>query len=155
MYLSEICKIVNGFPPHSTDGGIGTDGAYVNMENYSHITFIVQMGVGAVGTVTIEKDANGAGAGTAIAFNYRMCNTGYQTAAGDLLADPVAAGVGGIATGTTDNSYMVIELDSDVIGYAYPFVRLCCTAVAGVIGAIYILSGPRYASKAPATALSV
>jgi hypothetical protein len=144
MYLSEISKIVNGFPPHSTDAGIGTDGAYVNVKNYAHVTFIIQQGVGAVGTVTVEKDADGSGAGTAIAFSYRMCNVAYNATTGDTLGDATAAGVGGIATGTTDNSFMVIELDTDVLGAGYPYVRMCVTAVAGVIGGIYILSGARY-----------
>lgn len=154
MFLSEICKIVNGMPPHSTDGGLAGVAAYVNMENYTHITMIVQQGVGAASTITVEKDANGSGAGTAIAFNYRMCNTAYQAALGDLLGEATAAGVGGIATGTTDNSFMVIELDSDVLGAGYPYVRAAASAVAGVIGIVYILSGARYKETSD-TVLSV
>lgn len=154
MLFTEIHKIINAMPPHSTNGGIGGVAAYVNMENYSHLTVVVQMGVGAVSTITVEKDADGTGAGTAIVFNYRMCNTAYQTAAGDLLGALTAAGVGGIATGTTDNSFMVIELDACELGTEFPYVRIAATAVAGVVGAIYILSGARYQEPTP-TALSV
>lgn len=154
MLLSETHKIINGMPPHSTDGGLAGVAAYVNMENYSHFTAIIQQGVGAASTITVEKDANGAGAGTAIVFNYRLCNTAYQAAAGDLLGDLTAAGVGGIATGATDNSFLVIELDAVELGTEFPYVRIAATAVAGVIGAIYILSGARYQEPTP-TALSV
>lgn len=154
MYLSEICNIVNAMPPHSTDDGvIGGTCAYVNMENYTNLTAVVQMGAGAVSTVTVEKSATGVGAGTAIVFNYRICNVAYLSAGGNTLGALTAAGVGGIATGTTDNSYLVIELDAKELGTEFPFVRLDLTHVAGIHSAIYILSGARY--QEPGIAVSV
>jgi hypothetical protein len=84
MRLSQICKIINAMPPHSTDGGAVGVCAYVNMENYTDICIIIQQGVGAVARITVEKSASGVGAGTAIEYNYQICNTAYQAAAGDL-----------------------------------------------------------------------
>jgi hypothetical protein len=152
MYLSEICKIINAGPPSAT---FAITGVYVNMENYSHLTCILQMGVGAAATITVEKDADGSGAGTAIAFSYRLCDTAYNATGGDTLADDVLiVGAGGFAMGATDNSFAVIELDTDKLGADYPYVRVVATTGgAGLGNFIYILSGARY--KEPATALTV
>ena len=154
MYLSQICKIINAGPPVDVNPA-SLDCVYVNMENYSHITMIFQMGVGAAPTITIEKSATGSGAGTAIAFSYRLCNTAYNATNGDLLAAAVLiVGAGGVALGATDNSYMVVELDADVIGTTYPYVRaVATTGGAGLFACIYVLSGARY--KEPGTALTV
>lgn len=145
MYLSKICKIINAMPPHSTDGGLAGVCAYADLKNFSHITIVVQTGVGAPATVTIEKDANGSGGGTAIAFSYRLCTTAYNVADSDKLAEDVLiVGAGGFAMSGTDNTYAVIELDAAVLGTGYPFVRAAVSAVAGVHSVIYILSGARY-----------
>lgn len=150
MYLSEVCRIINAGPPSAT---FAITGVYVNMENFSHLTCILQMGVGAAATITVEKDADGSGAGTAIAFKYRMCNTAYNAAGGDTLADEVQiVGAGGVAMGATDNSFMVIELDAAELldftttgAVSYPYVRVVATTGgAGLGNFIYILSGQRY-----------
>jgi hypothetical protein len=154
MYLSEICNIVNAMPPHSTGAGLGGVCAYVNMENYSHLTAVIQSGVGDPAVVTVEKSATGVGAGTAIAFTHRDCNVAYLTAGGNTLGVPtLIVGAGGFTMGTNDGNYSVIELDAIELTADYPFVRLALSAVAGVHSVIYILSDARY--KEPGIAVSV
>lgn len=151
MFLSELTKIINALPPISEGGG--NDAVYVNMKNFAHLTAIIQMGVGAEPTITVEKSATGVGAGTAITFNWRKCNTAFDASGGDLLGALAAAtgGVAGEAMSATDNTFAVIELDAEELGPTYPFVRVCVGVAAGLIAIVYILSGARY--KEPPTAL--
>jgi len=159
MYLSEICKIVNALPPIGLDGG-PMGAAYVNMGKYNHITMIIQGGVsaGAVSTITVEKDADGSGAGTAIAFSYRACLTAYDAAGGDTLAAPVLiVGAGGVAMSGTDNIFYVIEIDAADLGPTFPYIRAYFSdAAAAQLGScLYILSGARHQGLVNPTALTV
>lgn len=153
MRLSEECKIINAGPPFDANGG-GLDGVYINMENYKQFTAIVQLGVTA-GTpvITVEKDADGSGSGSAITFHYRVCATAYNASGGDTLAaDTTSAS---LTVSATDNIYYVIEVDADEIGPSYPFirVRVSDTGASDLASIVYILSGPRYAMNVAPTAL--
>ena len=154
MYLSEVCKIINAGPPVDTNTA-GLDGAYVSMKDYKHLTAIIQSGVsaGAVSTITVEKDADGSGVGTAIGFNARLCSTAYNAAGGDTLAAATAVAATGQAMSTTDNTFVVIELDADELGGAHQWVRvrLSDPGAAQLASIIYILSGPRYAETTAST----
>lgn len=148
MYLSEVCKIINAGPPVDTNTA-ALDGVYVSMKNYKHLTAIIQSGAsaGACSTITVEKDADGAGAGTAIGFKLRVCATGYNAAGGDTLAAAVSVEATGYGMSTTDNTFYAIELDADELGGAHQWVRvrLSDPGASQIASITYILSGPRYA----------
>lgn len=153
MHLSEVAKIVNMGAPIDINGA-GLDGAYVNLENAQHCAIIIQLGVtGAATTLTIEKDADGSGAGTAIAFDYRA----ETTAAGDTLDALAAATSSGIALSTNDGVFYVVEIDPKVIGGATPYVRarLSDPSAATLASMCAILTPLRYAQATPPTALVV
>jgi hypothetical protein len=152
MFLSQICKIINAGPPVANAPAV-MDGVYVNMKNFAHLTAIIQTGVGAPATVTVEEDADGSGAGTAIGFNYRLCDVGYNATGGDILGNVTAIGVGGIALGGTDNSFLVVEVDA--ANPDKPYMRVRLSSVTAYESMIYILSGARYQDPNTVTALTV
>lgn len=143
MYLSDILKIINAGPP--IDGnGAGLDGVYVNMENYKSFMAIVQLGVTA-GTpiITVEKDADGSGAGTAITFYYRSCTTAYNASGGDTLAARATSAA--LTANATNNIFYVIEVDaSEIVDYPYLRVRISDVSSSNLHSIIYILGGVRY-----------
>ena len=101
---------VLGVAPVDIDAGAQTSDAF-SMENWSHATIIIALGVtGAASTVTVKENtaADGSGA-TAIAFNYY----GEATAAGDTLGARTSASASGFATATTDGIFYVIELSAE------------------------------------------
>jgi len=113
------------------------------MKGHDNLLAIVALGVtGAAMNLTVEKDADGSGAGTAIVFRYRK----EDTAAGDTLDDwAVAATTAGIATSTNDNIFYVIEIDAAELGPDYPYVRVRLSDPAATTYAciIYLLYGGR------------
>ena len=154
MFLSELCKIVNAYPPLTGAGA--KESVYVDMSEYTHLTAIIQNGIGGTSTITVQKSATGVNlaAGTAIVFNYRLCNVAHNAAGGDILGTLIAAPTNaGVAVASTDCAFVVIELNAIELGIGYPYVKVCTDATQDAIAMTFILSGARY--QEPGTALTV
>ena len=144
---------VLGVAPVDIDAGAQTSDAF-SMENWSHATIIIALGVtGAASTVTVKENtaADGTGA-TAIAFNYY----GEATAAGDTLGARTSASASGFATATTDGIFYVIELSAEELSDGYPWVTVHMSdpGAATFASINVVLSGGRYQEVEGATAFA-
>ena len=144
---------VLGGAPVDIDAGAQTSDAF-SMENWSHATIIIALGVtGAASTVTVKENtaADGSGA-TAIAFNYY----GEATAAGDTLGARTSASASGFATATTDGIFYVIELSAEELSDGYPWVTVHMSdpGAATFASINVVLSGGRYQEVEGATAIA-
>ena len=144
---------VLGVAPVDIDAGAQTSDAF-SMENWSHATIIIALGVtGAASTVTVKENtaADGSGA-TAIAFNYY----GEATAAGDTLGARTSASASGFATATTDGIFYVIELSAEELSDGYPWVTVHMSdpGAATFASINVVLSGGRYQEVEGATAIA-
>lgn len=150
--LAEECHIVNALPPVDINGGKYTD--VWSMENHSHATIIVQMGVtGAASTITVEQcDDFTPTTSAAIAFSYYA----ETTAAGDTLGARTSATTAGFASSTNDNIFYVIEVDAAQLSAGYPCLRVAFSnpGVSTLANVCVILSGSRYAGDQNATAIA-
>lgn len=99
----------------------------LNMAGYGQVTFILQEGAGGTGTVKIQVEEcsalDGSGA-TAIAFRYRVAQTGDQ-----FTAFSTAVAVDGYTTVAGANKMVAIEVDTRDLSEGFPFVRLQLTEV--------------------------
>ena len=144
---------VLGVAPVDIDAGAQTSDAF-SMENWSHATIIIALGVtGAASTVTVKENtaADGSGA-TAIAFNYY----GEATAAGDTLGARTSASASGFATAMTDGIFYVIELSAEELSDGYPWVTVHMSdpGAATFASINVVLSGGRYQEVEGATAIA-
>ena len=152
IVIGEQCHVINAFAPVDINGAAQVSDVW-SMENYSHCTIIVQLGVtGAATTITVEEcDDFDPTNDTAIAFSYYA----ETTAAGDTLSVRTAAGVGGITGSTNDGVMYVIEIDAAQLTAGYPnlYVKLSNPGAATLASIVVILSGARYAHEASETAI--
>jgi len=142
----------------------GHAGTVINMENYSHITYIIRMEatVRAASVVTVESCSamGGGGTNTAIPFAYYCTALASKTALGDVLGAKVAvivAATGIIpAAGGADNIMFVIDLESSQLISGHVGFRLVIADPgAGALATILcILSGARYASPQSPTVIA-
>ena len=144
---------VLGVAPVDIDAGAQTSDAF-SMENWSHATIIIALGVtGAASTVTVKENtaADGSGA-TAIAFNYY----GEATAAGDTLGASTSASASGFAPATTEGIFYVIELSAEELSDGYPWVTVHMSdpGAATFASINVVLSGGRYQEVEGATAIA-
>ena len=142
----------------------GHAGTVINMENYSHITYIIRMEatVRAASVATVESCSamGGGGTNTAIPFAYYCTALASKTALGDVLGAKVAvivAATGIIpAAGGADNIMFVIDLESSQLISGHVGFRLVIADPgAGALATILcILSGARYASPQSPTVIA-
>ena len=126
----------------------------INMEDYSHVTFLLTEGAGGTGTVklTVEEcDDTTPTNSTAIAFKYRVCSSG------DTWGALTASAATGYTTTAGANKMVAVEVDAAELSDGYPFVRLQLTEVVDDpcdAGVVVILSGARYPQAVPTTAIA-
>lgn len=126
----------------------------INMKNWASACFIVQCGVGAVGTATITVEACSDAtptATTAIPFIYQEC------LAGDTYGPIIQAPATGFTTAAASHKvYKVFVLDQSLALTEYSYVRLKSTeVVVGAIvgGVVAVLSKGRFEHEVPYTVL--
>lgn len=148
--------IVTIYVPVDMDDTAGADSpVIVFMENYSHATIIISIGVDprAAGVITVEScDTIVPGVATEIMFPYYRYETSQILANGDVpgaltWTTTAAAGLIPVAGGVPQ--MYVIELDDDMlvqddIGFRVAMVDPGAASVGNVIA---ILSGARYAKS--------
>jgi hypothetical protein len=125
------------------------------MKNWQHCSFIVQCGIGAVGTaqITVEACDNAIPSNTrAIPFYYQECVNGDTF--GPIIKTPDA---NGFTTSAASNKVYKVEVDEAMLASTgYGYVRLKSVeqtvgAIAG--GVIAILTDGRFESEIPDTVL--
>ena len=153
--MERLYHIVNSLPPIANAFGGTVVTPPINMKNWKHCSFLIQCGVGAVGTarITVEACDNIAASNTiAIPFYYQEC------IAADIFG-PITrtADLSGFLTAATSNKVYKVEVDDAMLsstGYGYIRVKSAEQAV-GVIagGVIAVLTEGRFESEIPDTVL--
>lgn len=158
--VAEKGHVVNLIYPQDLDGGATTSDV-VNMEAYSHMTIIVQIGSQskAAGVITVESCSvlGGGGTNTKIDYSAYKCETQFGAANDDVLGARVAIDdtTGIVPPINSTGIFYVIELESSQLIANHVGFRLCvASAGAASIGsAVAILSGSRYAAPQSPTAV--
>jgi len=159
MRLLESCKFVTGCPPAALATTAG-DGDYVSLKNYQKLTIVLSVDNATTvtgGAVTLLQAKNvAAGSEKPLAFSTVWAN--IDTDATDTLVE-TAVTSNTFTTNTTNakNLMYVIEVNSDSLDVSNDFdcVRIDVASMANAVGSVlYILSGARYASATPPTAIT-
>ena len=133
-------------------------GTPVQMGVGKHVTFIMQLGTGGVGTGTITVQAaplvNMAGA-TAIPFTYRVQATAQTT---DAFAAPsTVATSAGFTTAAGAQQLVFIEVEARALGAGNQFVQVVTAqgAAGAVVGScVAVVSEPFFVGQTPPTTFS-
>jgi hypothetical protein len=134
-----------GIAPVADFGDTSQASRVVSMKNHNRVRFLVNWGVGATGTQTLQVEAcddTTPTTHTAIPFWYRV------TAAGAAPGTITAAAAAGVATTAGSNQIVEVEVPAEnlaALGYGY--VRLLMTEVVNspMLGGILIeMLEPRY-----------
>ena len=127
-----------------------TSSEVINLENWSHVSFICMKGAGSSATIVVEECDDFVPTNVAtIPYSYAQ----EATAAGDTLTALAAAGTAGIASGTASGVLLVIEIDADELSDGFPYIRLkCADPGTSHLGTwVAICSGGRYQEDITAT----
>ena len=150
LTLPQQCHIVNCLPPIDTNSGVKT-GDYFHLENASHVTLILTMGVvGNATTFTVYQAQDNAGnTEAALGTIYYQAET---TAASDTLAARTSGAT--IVSGTTNNVMYIIDIDASELtdGYEYLTIKTS-NAAAALVSCVAVLSGFRYQQEITPTAI--
>ena len=152
--LSELVKVVQGIAPDADAlaGAVSSDA--VNMENFDRARFVLSRGAGTTGTQVLTVEActlaDGTGA-EAIAYTYRRIDVSGSPE--DTMGDFTAATASGITTEAGGDDIYLIEVRSNALPEAKPFLRL--TSTEGVdaavdAGCLIMLGGGRYGTDVSA-----
>lgn len=154
--LVESSKIVSAVVPINTTGA-AQDGDWVSLKNYQHLTIVIQQGAWAGGTpaVTLEQATTVAG-GSAKALAFTSYWAGTALTDDNYAETAVSSNTYNLANAA--NGVNIIEVDSDDLdqdnGFDCIRVRIASPgANADLISALYILTGCRYASVDPPSAI--
>jgi hypothetical protein len=149
-----INHVVNVLSPAANVFAGAVPTKVINMKNWASACFIVQCGVGAVGTATITIEACSditPTLTTAIPFFYQECVTG------DTYGPMIQAPVTGFTTAAASHKvYKVFVLEQSLALTGYGYVRLKSTeVVVGAIagGVVAVLSKGRFENELPNTVL--
>jgi len=151
--IAEQFHVVNALPPVDITGGKFSD--VWSMENYTHATIIVQIGVSAAAFTKIIINACDdfvPTTRTAIAFSMYA----EETAAGDTLAARLAVAAAGHTPSAADTIMYVIEVDASELPAGSPNMEVSLTNTTNsvIASVVAILSGSRYAGDQSATAIA-
>lgn len=160
--ITQNSKIVNLHPAKDISGSAFAV-AYVNMENYGHVDFVVAVGVkgGSALAVTLKEAVNKSGSSSAVLTG----GTGYQynnitaLSSGSIQNDTLGkttltSGTFNIAASTNSQMY-VIPVEGTELNRSSSMTHLGIGVAAGaaLVSVLAILSEPRYASTTAPTAL--
>jgi len=153
LVLAEQAHIVNCLAPVDITGGQAAQA--VNLANYQHVTFIVQIGVSAAAftKIFVEQCTDHTGAGnTAIPYSiYKQETAG---ASNDVLGARTAVTSAGYTPSANDGIFYVIEVDAaelDAGTGSYIRVNLTNTSNSVIASVVAILSGARFAETQSGT----
>lgn len=160
MFVAEEAKYVNLLPPKDISAAAHST-AYVNVQKYKHATFFVTMGAtGATGSsknITFKQAANVSGSSSAsLPIKTWYKNT---TAAKDTFTKQSAVASSGntvALTASSNNLVYMFEFDTDELtdGLDAIGVGVATVSAATLCGVSCLLTGTRYKSSAPPSALS-
>jgi len=166
MYLPEEGKVVNLTPP-AVKSSAGVSAVYVELDKYQHVDFVMQFGSCssiASDVVTMKQATSVSGSGSSsLAVNgyyHNRTALGSSSIANDTLTRVAKSSMSSsgkkfkLASNSVSNQVYVIPVDAAMLadgkkaaGIAVGTLGKCALAISA------ILSGPRYASQSPPSAL--
>ena len=126
----------------------------ISMALHDEVTFIVQEGAGGTGTATLtveECDDTTPSNSTAIAFKYRVAQSG------DTFGALTAVAASGYATVAGANKMVQITIKSEDLSAGFPFVRLVLTELVDDpvdAGVLAVMGQNRYSGDSHTSVLS-
>ena len=157
-------KVVSVIPAHAHSGSasyVVASATCVNMENYAKAAIVINTGsITGAGTLQFRQAK-----GTSASSQKALSVDGYWTNAAALASASLkndlyvytayASGSSSQATGTQNNTVMIIPIDDSMLSVASSFNHIGVGVAAAnlVFSATIYLYGPRYASETPPTAL--
>lgn len=151
--LSEVGHIVNVTPPVDVTGG--ATGDRFSMENWTHASIIVSIGVSAAAfTKIIVRAATAASGGSTTDIAYKLYS--QETAAGDVLGAKESVAATGKTPSANNGIFYVIELDAQSLPEGSHWVEVALTNGSNsvIASVIAILSGGRYGGAESLTVLT-
>ena len=164
--LTSERHVVNLLPPKDISAAAFST-AYVNMKNYRHVDFVISVGANGAGTkaVTLKEaqDVSGTSAATLVPVipnNHYYSNVAALASASidnDQMARvALSSGTFNIIA-STNNQQFVVPVDASILNNSSSMthigIGIATTSAASLVGAIAILSDPRYAQDVPPTAI--
>jgi hypothetical protein len=145
--IAEQAHVVNVLAPVDVTGGKTSQA--INMANYQHVTFIVQIGVSAAAfTKILVNQCTDASGDNAVAIPFAIYKQETAGASNDVLGARTAVTSAGYTPSANDGIFYVIEIDTaelDAGTGQYLNVQLTNTTNSVIASAVAILSGARYA----------
>jgi len=165
MFLAEASKVVNILPAKDISAAAHSV-AYVDVSNYAHATFLVELGAcGAIGSsknITFKQAASTSGSSSAnlpiINHWNNVSALGSASTANDTFVKQSAVASSGntvALTASSNNLVYMFEFDTSELtdGLKAIGVSVATTSAAAICGVTAILSKARYASSSPPSAL--
>ncbi len=161
--ITQNSKVVNLLVPYDISAGAHAT-AYVNMENYGHVDFVVSVGANGAGTKAVTlaqaQDTSGTSTAAIAAAGYQYNNVAAlasSSIANDtLVKTTMSAGTFNIPASTDNLTYVIPVEGTDLntsSSMTHVGIGVATTGAASLVSCVAILSEPRYASSAPPTAL--
>jgi hypothetical protein len=147
--MRKLYHVVNALPPVANAFGGTVTTNVINMKSWNHASFLVQCGIGAVGTakITVEACSDVTPTNTTpIPFYYQECVNADTFGAIVKTAD-----VTGFTTSAASNKVYKIEVDSGMLastGYNYVRIKSVEQTTGPIVGGIIaILTEGRFVSE--------
>lgn len=156
MRFTQNAKIVPGAVPIDTTGA-AVSGDYVSLKGYTHLTVVIMQGAWAGGTPAVTlKQATNVAAASEKALSFSKYWSGTALTADTLTETAVVSDTFNLTT--TANTFTVLEVDASSLDVDNSFdcVRVGIASPgsnADLIAVLYILTGTRYPSSSPPSAI--
>lgn len=155
--IFEDLKICEAIKPQTMAGA--KSGDWVSLKGYAGCLILVHIAQGNAATtaITVDKAKTAAGASNSDGItmkNWWKCEDAPATSDA-FTKGAAAASITTSATGAGSSVY-AIDIRAEDLGADYDFIQVETGAsdVANILGATYILYGPRYAQSSPLSAIA-
>lgn len=156
MRLSQEKGNVFGYlPANHQSAGIAADS--INTEICSHVTFYLQFGeLTGDSVLTVKSGASDGTETTAETFYYRLAGAAQAATGADVYASETGATTLTLTAATYENKLLIVEVPVEELTAGQPFLTLAVNSTASELftSCIVILSGMRYLSENPPTAIA-
>jgi hypothetical protein len=157
--FSQSHGIVGLVAPTADNYNAGGTWESFDMSNYNHCTIIIlgSASVAGTGALTINCGLTVGATTAAVTFGYRYGGD-IASAASDTYGTPASSAALTITEASMTSGVLVVEFDAsdlNVAGVQYRWVTpvLDAAGTAGIVGAVAILSEPRYSAAIMPTAV--
>lgn len=139
--LSIDSHVVNILPPSNVGATVQSQAFHLKLA--AGVSIILQQGVAAATGVKVYACTDNARSNP-VAIGFDVFKQEAAGAANDVLGDRVTVDANGFVPTGNDNTFYVIEIDSDYLPQGSPYLYLEVAGAAGYESAVAVLTGLRY-----------